>query len=431
MYVRLIHNTNSALKGFLFIIASIVVILVFFSGTKKTDERPELVDLKKELRHIEIKNKYCIAIVAEGIPKSSPIKGRQPIEKDSQGYDMFEGARAAIEGNIIDTSLIDFLYIDDENNINYAKKIAEILSESSAVLCVIGHASSSATLAALPYYKKAGIPIIMPIATNPTLTQGFETTAFRMPNNDAYQSAFISDFAIQELKSDNICIIWDEDATAKEYSKYLKEKLEKTLGLRVKETMAINSSLYDIQPNSKKPAVEIFIKNKPDLIIYCGYGSLGKKFLTVLNSEYTKNAALWKHKPNVILTDGCNAPDITRIYSELLFNAYMSYPCELGKDMDCLKEVIAKNKESFNSSYSYELFGYDAVNLLASVIKGKIKKELSRNSVSEELRKGQFTVPTCYSYTFKDGENQSLSYSIYSLDSLKLIKKYTSKNVIK
>lgn len=396
----------------------------------ENDEKYGLVDLEKQLHQIELKKKLCIVIVGDGIKEDSDAKGRPYAKENAQGYDVYEGIQAAIANKAIDLSLVDFLYIDDGGIVNCAKRIGQIISKSKIVLCVIGHTSSSTTLAALPYYKMADIPIIMPVATNPNILKGYEDISFRMPTNDKYQAKFIADFVLKDLNPKNICIIWDETSPAKEYSTYLKEKLEESLGAKVKRAHAINYLSENQQTNNISSVASTIPVLKPDLIIYCGYGSLAKEFFTALRIEYNKSPSLLGLDPKIILTDGCNVPEISMIYTDLKFNGYLAFPSELGKDAECFKVVIAKDTTKFNKNYSYELFGYDAINLLASVLKSKgYKAQLNRNYVSNELKKGDFTFSTCYQYYFKNGENQSKSYSIYSIDSLKLFKKNEGNNI--
>lgn len=60
---------------------------------------------------------------------------------------------------------------NDRGTTEGALAAAERIIADPAVVAIVGHAFSSASLATMPLYETAGIPMLSPTATNPTLTQ--------------------------------------------------------------------------------------------------------------------------------------------------------------------------------------------------------------------------------------------------------------------
>lgn len=99
---------------------------------------------------------------------------------------------------------------DDQGKIEVAKKVAQEIIQSSAI-AVIGHYSSSASLAAGKIYQAAGIPAISGSATADAVTAENEWY-FRTIFNDSFQGKFIATYLRKVLGYSEISIIRGYDA---------------------------------------------------------------------------------------------------------------------------------------------------------------------------------------------------------------------------
>jgi branched-chain amino acid transport system substrate-binding protein len=95
---------------------------------------------------------------------------------------------------------IRLVFADDSGSEDVAVRIAKAFVDSAAVLAVVGHLSSNATLAAGRVYSAAANPLLMisPSASSPDLT-GFSPYVFRVTPNDLNQGQQIARFTRRVL----------------------------------------------------------------------------------------------------------------------------------------------------------------------------------------------------------------------------------------
>jgi branched-chain amino acid transport system substrate-binding protein len=108
--------------------------------------------------------------------------------------------------------------LDDKNDAKEATNIAQKLVSDKSVVGVIGHFSSTASLAAAPIYQREGLVEFSPTSSHPDFTkQG--TFMFRNVNTQAIEGPIIADFAVKDLNKKNIAVIYinnDWGITAKD-----------------------------------------------------------------------------------------------------------------------------------------------------------------------------------------------------------------------
>ena len=131
-----------------------------------------------------------------------PLSG----EDEVSGNELKQGAELA-ELEIRDQGLVAGFRLevdiyDDESTLTGAKEVAYRIVADPRVIAVLGHFSSGNTLAALPIYRDAGLPVLMPVATTTEITQGDRfPNAFRMPPNNAAQAQTVVNFVVDTLKA--------------------------------------------------------------------------------------------------------------------------------------------------------------------------------------------------------------------------------------
>jgi branched-chain amino acid transport system substrate-binding protein len=97
---------------------------------------------------------------------------------------------------------------DDQGDPRIGSQVAQKLVDAQ-VAGVVGHFNSGTSIPASRIYYTAGIPMVSPTATNPTLTsQGFKTV-FRVTNSDAQMGQLAGHSAVQALKGKSIAVIDD------------------------------------------------------------------------------------------------------------------------------------------------------------------------------------------------------------------------------
>lgn len=125
--------------------------------------------------------------------------------------------KEANEAGKIDGWTIELAAEDDTAKPDVGATVAAKLSSDKAVAGVVGTLNSSVAEQVQPVLDKAGVVMVSPANTNPTLTQGADpakparpyNSYFRVSTTDAVQGPFAADYASKTLKATNVVIIHD------------------------------------------------------------------------------------------------------------------------------------------------------------------------------------------------------------------------------
>ncbi|MBN3728474.1 branched-chain amino acid ABC transporter substrate-binding protein [Burkholderia sp. Ac-20379] len=134
------------------------------------------------------------------------------------GEDLRRGVQLAIEDAnakklVIGGQPVHFVLDaeDDQGDPRMGSQVAQKLVDSK-VAGIVGHFNSGTSVPASRIYYNAGIPMVSPTATNPTLTaQGF-STVFRVTNSDAQMGQLAGHSAVEALKGKVIAVMDDRTA---------------------------------------------------------------------------------------------------------------------------------------------------------------------------------------------------------------------------
>lgn len=154
-----------------------------------------------------------------------------PMTGDSagQGIQMKAGAQLAVDEinakGGINGKKLTFEVADDMATPNQAVIVAQKLSLDKKIMFVLGHNNSSCSIAALPMWEKAGIPVISPSNTNPTLTRLGHKNYFRVVVNDDIMVSQVCKLAVKDLKVKKPALVWENS----DYGKGMKDVALKTL----------------------------------------------------------------------------------------------------------------------------------------------------------------------------------------------------------
>ena len=118
---------------------------------------------------------------------------------------------------------------DGEQAVALAKKLV-----SEGVVFVAGHQCSDASIPASPVYAEAGILMVSPLSTNPTLTDRGLTNVFRVVGRDDVQGIMAGNYLADHWDDRRIAVLHDGTP----YVKGLADETRKELNARgVTETM--------------------------------------------------------------------------------------------------------------------------------------------------------------------------------------------------
>ncbi|AMM18067.1 MAG: branched-chain amino acid ABC transporter substrate-binding protein [Pseudomonadota bacterium] len=100
---------------------------------------------------------------------------------------------------------------DDQADPRVGVQAAQKLVDGG-VAVVVGHFNSGTTIPASQVYQNAGIPVIDPAATNPTITQRGFDNVFTVISSDAQNAGNAGTYAVKVTKAKKIAIIDDRTA---------------------------------------------------------------------------------------------------------------------------------------------------------------------------------------------------------------------------
>ena len=150
----------------------------------------------------------------------------------SFGEQYMKGAQAAADAinkaGGVNGEKIVLVAGDDACEPKQAVAVANRLVDQDEVIGVVGHFCSSSTVPASEVYADAGVLMITPGSTNPTVTERGLAAVFRMCGRDDQQGIVAGDYIVDVLKGKKVAVINDKDT----YGKGLADATAKQLTAR-------------------------------------------------------------------------------------------------------------------------------------------------------------------------------------------------------
>lgn len=182
------------------------------------------------------------------------------------GQDISQGAKLAIlDGGQFKGFSFELVAEDDGGTPEGGAAVANKLAADPQVVAIAGHIFSGATIAAIPIYAAAGIPMMSPSATNPTITTLNSKVFNRCVFTDDAQSKFASDFLFKKLKIKNLAIMHDGQSYGQGLAQLVSDKFI-ALGGTVVAFQAITPGESDYSAVLADVA-----SKKPEALFYGGY----------------------------------------------------------------------------------------------------------------------------------------------------------------
>jgi len=331
---------------------------------------------------------------------------------------MDRGVRAAFTRSAQWEDLSDSVVLEgfnDGGKASNSSKLAEALRDRPEVIAVIGHATSGTTEAAVKAYADAGIPLLMPIATSVNVRKSTSdesaTMAWRMPPADIpYQAAAVAHVALGPPGARNCLVLRDLSPDADSYSIPFFEAVVRNVIPHCHLTEKADVSTADAE--SVLAVGQIVAGNKIDVVVLIGYGTTANRVLQSIR-ESTKGAK--SPAPRIVLTDGAKIEDLNvdglPVYLTFPIAPLDKIACT-SSDADLLRAELGGS-----GSQSYELFGYDAMLMLARAVRACEPRRVSRACVREELQRITNFTGACKErpYLFDSvGENTLGYYYVFS-----------------
>jgi branched-chain amino acid transport system substrate-binding protein len=160
---------------------------------------------------------------------------------------------------------VELVWGDDLCAPKEAGTVAAKFAADKSIVAVLGHLCSSATLAAIPIYVRAGLPSISPTSTNVTIPTEGKGWFFRNCYTDEFQSKFLAKYTKNLLGVNKVAIFYENN----DFAIGLKDTFiseGKMIGVEVVAAEAYVSKTTDFSPQLTKILV-----GKPDAIFLCSH----------------------------------------------------------------------------------------------------------------------------------------------------------------
>jgi len=169
--------------------------------------------------------------------------------------------------------------VDDQGDPAVAGPIAPKVAAEECVVALVGPAYSGASKVSLPVYLSAGLPIITPSATNPTLPTFGKQIFHRAVLTDDYQGPALARLVTSKVKNAKVFLVND----ASDYAVGLQKTVDITLAGRVVGKDVTPTGTTDFTATIAK-----IKKSKATAVIYSGYFSQAAVFVKQLRDSGSK-----------------------------------------------------------------------------------------------------------------------------------------------
>ena len=307
-----------------------------------------------------------------------------------------EGAAAAINkaGGINGKKLL----LDEQDDACDPKQAVAAANKivSDGDVGAIGHFCSSSSIPASDVYSDAGLPMISPASTNPTLTERGLTDVFRTCGRDDQQAAVAVNAIVSHKLGTKIAVVDDKTT----YGKGLADGVRKDLAAK-----GLKPVIDDSVTQGDKDFSALISRLKAanvDLIYYGGYYAEAGLLVRQAHEQGLKVPLMGG--------DGIGETSFATIGGPASDGSYMTFPNDPRNDPKSAAVVKAFRDGGYEPE-GYTLYTYAAVQAYAEA--ATRAKTFDGPKVSAELHKGSYdTVIGKISFD-KKGDPSSKGFVVY------------------
>ena len=251
---------------------------------------------------------------------------------------------------------VELVWGDDVCEPKEAGTVGAKFAADKSIVAVIGHLCSSATLAAMPIYVRAGLVAISPTSTNVTIGDVGKGWFFRNCYTDDYQGQYLGTNVVPKLLGKNKVAIFYEN---NDYAIGLKDSF--MAGAKSGRVTVTGAEAYMKGTTDFTPQLTKLLADKPEAIFLCGYYAEG----ALIAGQARKlgfNGPLFG-------ADGIDNEDYIKIGGKAADNTYLTVPFLASAAGPEGKAFAKRFKEAYGRDVDWmSANAYDCLGILAQVI---------------------------------------------------------------
>lgn len=243
---------------------------------------------------------------------------------------------------------------DDQSEPNFARITANALI-AAKVAAVIGHDTTDTSIAALPIYAEAGIPMITPTSTGRVITASGFHNVFQLPGHTGVTTGLLAEATAGIIRARRIAVLENGTQLGAALADGFIQNL-KPLGLEVVAREAVAPKTSDFNA-----ALSRLKNNDPDLLFFTGVGPQVSAFL--------QNFQRLNLRCRLLVTGGAVNTEFPHAgaYPD---NSYLLIHGLPPEKRPGYAEFEKTYRSRFETSISaYTMFAYDAVGMTIEAIR--------------------------------------------------------------
>jgi branched-chain amino acid transport system substrate-binding protein len=330
----------------------------------------------------------------------------------SFGAQLKNGAEQAVEdinkqGGILGEKIV--LSVGDDNadpkqGVSVANKFA-----GEGVKFVIGHFNSGVSIPASEVYNDAGMLMISPASTNPTLTERDMWNVFRTCGRDDQQGAVAGAYLASHFNGKNVAVVHDKTP----YGKGLADETQKTM-----ESKGLKPVLYEGVNPGEKDYSALVSKLKAANVDVVYFGGLHPEAGLIIRQMRDQGL-----KAPMMSGDGIVSSEFTSIAGPGSDGTLMTFAPDPRKNAEA-KAVVEEFKAKNYDPEAYTLYSYAGFQIIKQA--AEEAKSLDPKKVAEVMhsgkvfktvlgdlsfdKKGDITRPDYVMYVWKKGSDGKINY---------------------
>ena len=251
---------------------------------------------------------------------------------------------------------VELVWGDDLCAPKEAGTVGSKFAADKSIVAVIGHLCSSATLAAMPIYVRAGMPTLSPTSTNVTIPEVGKGWFFRNCYTDDFQGQYLASHVVPKLLGVKKVAVFYEN---NDYAIGLKDSFMD--GAKKSGVTLTGAEAYVAKTTDFTPQLTKLLRDKPETIFLCGYHPEG----ALIAGQARKlgfNGPLFG-------ADGIDNIDYIKIGGKATENTYCTVPFLAEAAGPAGKDFAKRFKKAYGRDVDWmSANAYDCLGMLAAVI---------------------------------------------------------------